>query len=88
MENVSQHTLNLENRERLTLTGISDVDSFNEETIIAISSCGELTITGELLHIEELNVENEILTVSGKITSLTYREKFNSTSILKRLFGG
>lgn len=35
------HLLTLENREHLTLTGISDVDSFNEEEIIAISPCGE-----------------------------------------------
>ena len=42
------HLLTLENREHLTLTGISDVDSFNEEEIIAISPCGELTIKGEL----------------------------------------
>ena len=80
------HLLTLENREHLTLTGISDVDSFNEEEIIAISPCGELTIKGELLHIEELNLEAG--TVSGKVTSLLYSEKFSSTSLLKRLFGG
>ena len=50
------HLLTLENREHLTLTGISDVDSFNEEEIIAISPCGELTIKGELLHIEEVSL--------------------------------
>ena len=64
------HLLTLENREHLTLTGISDVDSFNEEEIIAISPCGELTIKGELLHIEELNLEAGTVSVSGKVTSL------------------
>ncbi|MGN1329259.1 MAG: sporulation protein YabP [Eubacterium sp.] len=88
MENVAEHTLNLTNRETLSLTGISDVDSFNEEEILAVCSCGELTIKGDMLHIEELNLENGILTVSGKIVSLTYSEKFSSTSLLKRLFGG
>ena len=68
------HLLTLENREHLTLTGISDVDSFNEE--------------GELLHIEELNLEAGTVSVSGKVTSLLYSEKFSSTSLLKRLFGG
>ena len=60
MENISEtsHALTLENREHLSLSGISDVDSFNEEEIVAICSCGELTIKGELLHIEELNLEN------------------------------
>jgi len=66
------HLLTLENREHLTLTGISDVDSFN----------------GELLHIEELNLEAGTVSVSGKVTSLLYSEKFSSTSLLKRLFGG
>ena len=77
------HLLTLENREHLT-----DVDSFNEEEIIAISPCGELTIKGELLHIEELNLEAGTVSVSGKVTSLLYSEKFSSTSLLKRLFGG
>lgn len=88
MENATEHTLNLTNRETLSLTGISDVDSFNEEEILAVCSCGELTIKGDMLHIEELNLENGILTVSGKIVSLTYSERFSSTSLLKRLFGG
>ena len=88
MEGASEHTLTLTNRERLTLTGVSDVDSFNEEEILAVCSCGELTIKGDMLHIEELNLESGILTVSGKIVSLTYSEKFSSTSLLKRLFGG
>lgn len=88
MENATEHTLNLTNRETLSLTGISDVDSFNEEEILAVCSCGELTIKGDMLHIEELNLESGILTVSGKIVSLTYSERFSSTSLLKRLFGG
>ncbi|MDD6728481.1 MAG: sporulation protein YabP [Eubacteriales bacterium] len=88
MENATEHTLSLTNRESLTLTGISDVDSFNEEEILAVCSCGELTIKGDLLHIDELNLESGILTVSGKIVSLTYSEKFSSSSLLKRLFGG
>ena len=38
MENISEtsHALTLENRENLSLSGISDVDSFNEEEIVAI----------------------------------------------------
>lgn len=88
MENTAEHSLNLINRQTLTLTGVNDVDSFNEEEIIAVCSCGELCIKGDLLHIEELNLESGTLSLSGKIVSLTYSEKFTSTSLLKRLFGG
>ena len=88
MENDSEHILTLTNRQKLTLTGVNDVDSFNEEEILAVCSCGELTVKGDMLHIEELNVESGFLTVSGKIVSLVYSEKFTSSSLLKRLFGG
>ncbi len=87
-ENVVRHCLTLENRENLTLSGVSDVDSFNEEEVVAICSCGELTIKGEMLHIEQLNLEEGTVTLSGKVTSLIYSEKFSSASLLKRLFGG
>ena len=90
MDNTNEmsHSLTLENRERLNLTGISDVDSFNEEEVLAICSCGELSIKGEMLHIEELNLETGTVCVSGKISSFSYSEKFSSSSLLKRLFGG
>ncbi len=90
MDNANEmsHSLTLENREKLNLTGISDVDSFNEQEVIAVCSCGELSIKGEMLHIEELNLETGTVSLSGKISSLTYSEKFSSASLLKRLFGG
>ncbi len=87
-ENVASHCLTLENREKLNLTGVNDVDSFNEQEVIAVCSCGELSVKGEMLHIEELNLETGTVSLSGKISSLTYSEKFSSTSLLKRLFGG
>ncbi len=87
-ENVASHCLTLENREKLNLTGVSDVDSFNEQEVIAVCSCGELSVKGEMLHIEELNLETGTVSLSGKISSLTYSEKFSSASLLKRLFGG
>ncbi len=88
MDTETQHTLTLINRTELSLTGINDIDSFNEQEIIAVCETGELVIKGELLHIEQLSVEAGIMSVSGKITSLSYNEKFTGTSVLKRLFGG
>ncbi|MCH5314412.1 MAG: sporulation protein YabP [Eubacterium sp.] len=88
MNNEVQHSVSLINRENLSLTGVKDVDEYNEQEILLICDCGELTIKGELLHIEELSIESGLLTVSGKITSLTYTEKISSNSIFKRLFGG
>ncbi|HBN39123.1 MAG TPA: sporulation protein [Ruminococcaceae bacterium] len=88
MEKETQHTITLTNRANLSVTGINDVDAFNEQEIVAVCDIGELIIKGELLHIEELSIETGLLTVSGKISSLSYSEKFTQTSVLKRLFGG
>ena len=48
------HSLTLCDREKLTLTGVTDVDAFNEEEITVITDFGELTVKGELLHVEAL----------------------------------
>ena len=87
MEKETQHTLTLTDRSNLSVTGINDVDAFNEQEIVAVCDTGELVIKGELLHIEELSIETVIMTVSGKISSLSYNEKITHTSVLKRLFG-
>ena len=83
-----EHILTLTDREHLSLTGVKDVDSFNEEQITAVTDCGQLDIKGELLHVEELNTDAGVLSVSGKISSLVYSEKLTAQSIIKRLCGG
>lgn len=88
MENAAQHILTLTDRSELSVTGIKDVDAFNDQEIVAVCDTGELLIKGEGLHIWELSVDTGILTVSGKISSLSYNEKISRASVLKRLFGG
>lgn len=88
MEKETQHTLTLTDRSNLSLTGINDVDAFNEQEIVAMCDSQELVIKGELLHIEELSIDAGLMTVSGRISSLTYNEKVTKASVFKRLFGG
>ena len=88
MDISAQHSINLVNRESLTITGVTDVDEFNEQEILAVCEKDELRIKGELLHIEELSIDTGQLVVSGKIVSLTYSEKLSGNSLIKRLFGG
>lgn len=64
----------LENRERLTVTGVIDVESFNDENIIVDTELGILTIKGEDLHISRLNLDNSELNVEGDIVSFEYSE--------------
>ena len=68
------HQLILEDRRALTVSGVSDVDSFDEVTVTVDTDMGELTVKGEGLHINRLNIETGELTLEGSIQSLTYAE--------------
>ena len=68
------HHLVLEDRRALTVSGVSDVDSFDELTVVIYTEMGELTVKGQGLHINRLNVETGDLTMEGTIDSLTYAE--------------
>ena len=68
------HHLILEDRRALTVSGVSDVDSFDELTVVIYTEMGELTDKGQGLHINRLNVETGELTLEGSVDSLTYTE--------------
>lgn len=69
------HNLILENRSRLVLSGVTDVDCFNDEEIKLFTQLGELTIKGRNLHINEMSVESGDISVEGDVWGLCYGEK-------------
>ena len=86
---VIPHNIVLEGRRLLTVSGVSDVDSFDEETVVVFTELGELTIKGADLHINKLSVDVGELTVEGDISALIYSENSNSGSnggFLSRVF--
>ncbi len=78
------HSLILDNRRSISVIGVSDVDSFDEQTVVAYTSIGILTIKGENLHINSLNVDTGDLSIEGKINSIYYSE--NQSNSGKNLF--
>ena len=68
------HSIIMEDRKKLSVSGVTDIDSFDEQTIIAITDLGELTIRGWDLHITRLNLEQGELLVDGEVSSLTYTD--------------
>ena len=68
------HSLILEDRAYLTVTGVSDVDSFTDQKVIAYTDLGELSIYGSNLKINKLSVESGELTLEGNIFSMSYSE--------------
>lgn len=81
------HNIILEDRKAMTVSGVSDVDSFDEETIIVFTDLGELTVKGDNLHINKLNIESGELSLEGNIVSLTYSdEQVRQGGLFSRLF--
>lgn len=68
------HQLIMQDRQMVEMTGVSDVDSFDEVTITAYTSLGALTVDGSGLRVKRLDLECGILTVEGKIDALRYTE--------------
>lgn len=84
--NGKKHTLMLDNRKRLVLTGAEDVNGFNEETVSVKTAAGTLTIRGSGLHIDKLNLETGDVTVEGEINSMQYSGRDASRTRLSKLF--
>ncbi len=82
------HNIIMENRSNLTLSGVTDVDSFDERCISLYTQLGELIIRGRDLHINSMSVETGDMTIDGDIWSLSYgdKDKRSSTSFLGKLF--
>ena len=81
------HNVIMEDRKNLTVTGVKDVDSFDEQTMIVYSDMGELTVRGTQLHINRLNTEAGELNVTGNIFGLAYTDDRDKKSgLLGKLF--
>ncbi len=65
----------LENRKSLSISGITDVDSFDEKEISLYTQLGELTIQGRELHIDSMSVETGDMTITGDIWAMIYGDK-------------
>ena len=79
------HNLTLEEKKYMKITGVKDVDSFNEEMIVALLDDSEITIRGNNLHISKLSVDSGELEIDGEITSFAYTDSAPSGGFLKKL---
>ena len=79
----------LENREKLNITGVLDVLSFDDQVIVVETELGLLNVKGENLKINKLSLDTSEVTVEGNIYSLNYSDKTlenKGTSILGKIF--
>ena len=82
------HRLQIEGREKLSISGVEDVVRFDESCIVTTTSAGTLIITGEELHIGKLSLDGGEMQVDGRIDAVTYEDtEVRQGSFLSRLFG-
>lgn len=81
------HRVTLEEREQLSVTGVEEVESFDETAVIMSTGKGRLVIRGSGLHIEQLSLDGGQLRVVGYVESLSYEDDGGRGGLLSRLFG-
>ena len=81
------HTVHINGRNSVTITGVTEIDSFDEQTVAVYTSEGELIVRGNALHIGKIDVDSGDLALDGQILSLEYTDNVSMRgSLWSRLF--
>lgn len=68
------HELELKERRALTMTGVTEVVSFEEHTVVLRTALGTLIVQGRELQLKTLSLEGGQVAVEGSISALIYEE--------------
>ncbi len=85
-----QHRLELDGREHLVVSGVEEVERFDEEEIVMATTAGTLVVGGTELHIGKLNLDGGELHVDGHVHTLLYEDdggERNHGGFFRRFFG-
>ena len=66
------HSVHIDNRMRINITGVMDVESFNEQDVILLTEAGPMNVAGSNLHLSKLNLEDGQICIEGEILALDY----------------
>jgi len=82
------HRLTMTGREKMTISGVEDVESFDDDNIILYTVDGTMTVKGAALRINRLDVEDGELEVEGEIDSIEYSDvhQKEKVGLLSRIF--
>ena len=85
---ITNQNIIMENREKISVTGVIDIHSFDDELVLVQTDLGILTIKGDDLKMNKLNLENNELIIEGKIIAVAYSDINNTkkTGIINKLF--
>ena len=78
MDELLSHGFTLQNRSHAEISGVSDVDCFNEQLVVLVTALGTMTIAGSGLNISHLNKEDGRVIVDGEFDAIEYSGKARS----------
>lgn len=81
------HSLQLQDRRKLTLNGVSEVVSFEDNAVVLQTDLGTLIVQGQQLQLKNLSLEGGQVWVEGTISALVYEEPRQKGGWWQRLFG-
>lgn len=81
------HKLTLNERKQLTVTGVTEVVSFDDAAVVAHTQLGTLVVQGKDLQLKTLLPEGGQVCVEGHISALSYEEPRPAGSLWRRLLG-
>ena len=80
------HVVTLDGRKRLTMTGVTEVVSFDDGMVVLHTELGMLTVQGTGLRLKTLSTDGGQMAVTGEVSSLSYEEPRDG-GWLRRIFG-
>ncbi len=80
------HSVTLCDRKKLSVTGVEDVDCFNEQIVVLRTPLGTLTVAGAGLNISRLSLEEGRVEIEGEVDALEYSGGKKTGGLLGRLF--
>ena len=83
-----EHEFTVKRRKEMSVTGVKDINNFDENGVVLETTDGTLVVEGESMKIGELDTERGVVTVSGKVNALYYSsdEKGEKKGIFSRFF--
>ena len=68
------HTIVIDEKQRVVINGVEDVDSFDENNVVLLTTLGMLSLTGADLHMSRLSLEDGQMIIEGDIIGLAYSD--------------
>lgn len=76
----------MQERGSLTVSGVEEVESFDEHEVVMVTVAGMLVVRGEELHVGKLSLDTGELRLEGRVSELRYEENTRNEGFWARLF--